>query len=133
MTRRSWVQAPHGTTHIYVLLIRSGVVGLTFNLTPNYTYTTLFVPLAQSGLERVAFNLVVVGSNPTGDTFSWISNAGEKVSFVIVIMVRSGWVNFYLTPNYTYTTINKLGFPSLVKGERLKIACDTLRGFKSLL
>jgi hypothetical protein len=32
----------------------------------------------------VAFNLVVVGSNPTGDTFSWISNSEEKVSFVIV-------------------------------------------------
>jgi hypothetical protein len=25
------------------------------------------------------------------------------------------------------------GFPSLVKGERLKIACVTLRGFKSHL
>ena len=72
MTRRSWVQAPHGTTHIYVLLIRSGVVGLTFNLTPNYIYKTLFVPLAQSGLERVAFNLVVVGSNPTADIIGFV-------------------------------------------------------------
>ena len=84
MTRRSWVRAPHGTTHNYVLIIRSEVVGLTFNLTPNYTYTTLYASLAQYGLERVAFNLVVVGSNPTGGTFSWISNSEEKVSFVIV-------------------------------------------------
>ena len=78
---------------------------INFYLTPNYIYTTLFASLAQYGLERVAFNLVVVGSNPTGGTFSWISNTGEKVSFVIVIMVRSNWINFYLTPNYIYTTI----------------------------
>ena len=34
---------------------------------------------------------------------------------------------------FIYLTIYLLGFPSLVKGERLKIACDTLRGFKSHL
>ena len=60
MTRRSWVQAPHGT------FVWSGVKGLSFNHNPLDNFMTILASLAQSGLERVAFNLVVVGSTPTG-------------------------------------------------------------------
>ena len=67
--------------------------------------------------ERSAVNRQVAGSSPAGGVrLITLSNPVRKsilsLQFFIIIL---------------------LGFPSLVKGERLKTACYTLRGFKSPL